>query len=248
MKSRYVMNEVVWKAVNLEPYGEVYEVSNLGEVRNKLTGRVLKPYDKEGYKRVRLVKDKKAFGTGIHRLVLMSFCPVDGMNKLEVDHIDGDKSNNTLSNLRWVTHEENISNQEEVERRELRNELRKAETKARREKEKEERKALRHAQALENRKKRRKEYYQAHKEEEKAKSAEWREANMEKMAQIKKDWREANRDKVNAYMRDYNSKNKEKITAQKKARKEGMSAEELQALKDKRRAYDRERYLRRKGL
>lgn len=238
------MNEVVWKAVNLEPYGEVYEVSDCGEVRNKLTGKVLKPFDKHGYKRVRLCKDKAVFSTGIHRLVMMSFCPVDDMDKLEVDHIDGDKSNNTLSNLRWVTHEENLSNQEEIERRELR----KAETKARHEREKAERKALRHAQALENKKKRRKEYYQAHKEEEKAKSAEWREANREKMAQIKKDWREANRDKVNAYMRDYNSKNKERLTAQNKARKESMSAEELQALKDKRRAYDRERYLRRKGL
>lgn len=244
MKSRYVMNEVVWKAVNLEPYGEVYEVSNLGEVRNKLTGKVLKPFDKEGYKRVRLCKDKKAVSTGIHRLVLMSFCPVDGMEKLEADHIDGNKSNNSLSNLRWVTHEENLSNQEEVERRELR----KAETKARHEKEKAERKALRHAQALENRRMRRKEYYQAHKEEERARNEEWKEANREKVAQIKKDWREANRDKVNAYMREYNSKNKEKLTAQKKAREESMSAEELQALKDKRRAYDRERYLRRKGL
>lgn len=242
------MNEVVWKAVNLEPYGEVYEVSDCGEVRNKLTGKVLKPYfNKHGYKKVRLVKDKKAFGTSIHRLVLMAFCPVDGMEKLEVDHIDGDKSNNTLSNLRWVTHEENIGNQEEVERRKLRNELRKAETKARHEREKAERKALRHAQALENRKKRRKEYYQAHKEEERARAMEWNEANREKVAQNRKDWREANRDKVNAYMRDYNSKNKERLTAQNKARRESMSAEELQALKDKRRAYDRERYLRRKG-
>ena len=236
------MTEVVWKAVNLEPYGEVYEVSNLGDVRNKLTGKVLKPFDKQGYKRVRLCKDKAVFSTGIHRLAMMAFCPVDGMERLEVDHIDGDKSNNILSNLRWVTHEENISNQEEVERRELR----KAETKARHEKEKTERKALRHAQALENRRKRRKEYYQAHKEEEKTRAIEWREANREKVAQIKKEWTEANRDKVNAYMRDYNSKNKERLTAQKKARRESMSAEELQALKDKKRAYDRERYLKKK--
>lgn len=239
------MNEIVWRAVNLEPYGEVYEVSNLGEVRNKLTGKVLKLFpNKHGYLRVRLVKDKKAFGTGIHRLVMMAFCPVDGMNKLEVDHIDGDKSNNTLSNLRWVTHEENVDNQEEVERRELRKE----ETKARHEKEKAERKALRHAQALENRRKRRKEYYQAHKEEEKAKSAEWREANREKVAKAKKEWTEANRDRINAYMRDYNAKNKERLAAQNKARLERLSAEELKALKDKKRAYDRERYLNRKGL
>lgn len=236
------MNEVVWKAVNLEPYVDVYEVSDEGDVRNKLTGKVLKPFDKQGYKRARLCKDKVARSIGIHRLVMMSFCPVDNMDELEVDHIDGDKSNNILSNLRWVTHEENISNQEEVERRELR----KAETKARHEKEKAERKFIRHAQAIENRRKRRKEYYQAHKEEEKARVIEWNWANREKVAQIKKNWREANRDKVNAYMRDYNSKNKERLTAQKKARRESMSAEELQTLKDKKRAYDRERYLKKK--
>lgn len=238
------MNEVVWKAVNLEPYGEVYEVSNLGEVRNKLTGKVLKPFDKQGYKRVRLCKDKQVVSTGIHRLVLMSFCPVDGMEGLEADHIDGNKSNNSLSNLRWVTHEENLSNQEEVERRELR----KAETKARHEREKAERKALRHAQALENRRKRRKEYYQAHKEEIRAKAIEWNEAHKEEHKANNKRYREEHREEVNAYMRDYNSKNKERLTAQKKAREEGMSAEEIQALKDKKRAYDRERYLRRKGL
>ena len=241
----YAMNEVVWKAVNLEPYGEVYEVSNLGEVRNKLTGRVLKLFpNNHGYLRVRLVKDKKAFGTSIHRLVLMSFCPVDGMEGLEVDHIDGDKSNNVLSNLRWVTHEENMKNQEEVERRKMRI----AEIKENRRKEMEERKALRHAQALENRKKRRKEYYQAHKEDMKAKAKKWNEANREKVVQNKKKYREEHREEVNAYMRDYNSKNKERLTARNKARKESMSAEELQALKDKKRAYDRERYLRKKGL
>ena len=236
----------MWKSVNLEPYVDVYEVSDEGDVRNKETGKVLKSWDKNGYKRARLCKDKVARSIGIHRLVMMSFCPVDNMDELEVDHIDGNKSNNTISNLRWVTHEENLSNQDEIERRKLRCELRKAETKARHEKKKAERKAIRHAQALENRRKRHKEYYQAHKEEMKARARERNKANKEKIAQIKKDWREANRDKVNAFMRDYNSKNKEKITAQNKARLDRLSAEEIQALKDKRRAYDRERYLKKK--
>ena len=112
----------------------------------------------------------------------------------------------------------------------------------------EEEKAKRHAKALENRKKRRKEYYQAHKEEVAEKAKEWREANKDKVAKAKKEWTEANRDRINAYMRDYNAKNKERLTAQNKARLERLSAEELKALKDKKRAYDRERYLNRKGL
>jgi len=42
-----------------------------------------------------------------HRLVLMAFKPVENMDKLEVNHIDGNKKNNNLSNLEWCTTSEN---------------------------------------------------------------------------------------------------------------------------------------------
>ena len=42
-----------------------------------------------------------------HRLVLMAFNPVKNMDKLEVNHIDGNKKNNNLSNLEWCTGSEN---------------------------------------------------------------------------------------------------------------------------------------------
>lgn len=111
-----------------------------------------------------------------------------------------------------------------------------------------EQKALRHAQALENKRKRSREYYQAHKEEMRAKAREWNEAHKEERRASKKRYMENHREEVNSYMREYNSNNKERLTAQRKARMDSMSAEEIQALKDKRRAYDRERYLRRKSL
>lgn len=42
-----------------------------------------------------------------HRLVLMAFNPVEGMEDLEVNHIDGNKKNNKLENLEWCTASEN---------------------------------------------------------------------------------------------------------------------------------------------
>lgn len=49
-------------------------------------------------------KDKKFF---IHRLVLQTFKPVEDMDKLQVNHIDGDKQNNHVDNLEWCTQSEN---------------------------------------------------------------------------------------------------------------------------------------------
>ena len=43
----------------------------------------------------------------VHRLVLMTFNPVEGMDKLQVDHKDGNKHNNCIDNLEWVTNIEN---------------------------------------------------------------------------------------------------------------------------------------------
>lgn len=48
---------------------------------------------------------KKTFR--LHRLVLMAFAPTEGMEDLEVNHIDGNKKNNRLENLEWCTGSEN---------------------------------------------------------------------------------------------------------------------------------------------
>jgi hypothetical protein len=44
----------------------------------------------------------------VHRLVLMVFAPIEGMENLTVDHIDNNPENNHISNLRWMTVEENL--------------------------------------------------------------------------------------------------------------------------------------------
>lgn len=83
-----------------------YSVSNLGKVRNDKTGRILKFYTKpSGYKQVEMGHRTKP--RYVHRLVAEAFIPnVD--NKPQVDHINGDKGDNRVENLKWVTVSENV--------------------------------------------------------------------------------------------------------------------------------------------
>lgn len=80
-----------------------YEVSNYGNIRNKRTGTVRKLTDRRGYKKLR-INNKDV---SIHRLVADTFFDGDH-DGLQVNHIDGNKSNNQLGNLEWVTSSENV--------------------------------------------------------------------------------------------------------------------------------------------
>lgn len=106
--------EEVWKDV--KGYEGIYQVSNIGRVRsldrwtNGLKhmfkrGCIRKPFDTTGYDSVTLSNSgDKTFM--VHRLVADAFIP--NPNKLPcVNHIDGNKKNNIVSNLEWVTYEEN---------------------------------------------------------------------------------------------------------------------------------------------
>lgn len=99
-----------WKPI--KGYEEVYEVSNLGLVRRKKktnsgdVGSLLrKTLDKNGYERVCLCKNGTSKRYSLHRIVAENF--LDG-NGEDVNHIDGNKSNNCVSNLEWCTHKENM--------------------------------------------------------------------------------------------------------------------------------------------
>lgn len=84
-----------------------YEVSCRGRVRNKTTVKILKPNDVRGYQRVVLCDENGHHPKSVHRLVADAFYDGDDHDQLEVNHIDGDKSNNFIANLEWCTSSEN---------------------------------------------------------------------------------------------------------------------------------------------
>ena len=87
---------------------ENYLVSSLGNVKT-INGKLKKVvYDnKNDYGYVELWKNNKGKKFRIHRLVAEKFIP-NTLGKEQVNHIDGDKKNNCVSNLEWVTPKENI--------------------------------------------------------------------------------------------------------------------------------------------
>lgn len=96
----------LWKEV--EGTNGALLVSNSGRVKSLLRdGRILKPtQDSKGYLRLRVTIDREKRSYKVHRLVAMAF--VDNPdNKPQVNHINGDKTDNRASNLEWVTNKEN---------------------------------------------------------------------------------------------------------------------------------------------
>ena len=90
------------------PDYEGYQVSNHGRVRNKKTGKILKPYLTREYYRVSLYNDSGRKCKLIHRLVAEAFL-TNPQQKPAINHINGRKTDNNLSNLEWVSASENMS-------------------------------------------------------------------------------------------------------------------------------------------
>ena len=92
-------------------YGYHYYATDDGHIYSEHLKRNISEYfDKDGYKKVRLSNgdgSRKVFS--VHRLILETFEPNINSDKLQVNHIDGDKTNNKLSNLEWVSCKENIN-------------------------------------------------------------------------------------------------------------------------------------------
>lgn len=96
--------------VNIIGFDGLYQISNLGKVKSLRFGkeRIMKAFvGTGGYLHTQLKRDGKMSNLSIHRLVAIHFIH-NNQNKPDVNHIDGNKCNNTVSNLEWCTKSENI--------------------------------------------------------------------------------------------------------------------------------------------
>lgn len=97
----------VWMDI---PKYDNYMISSFGNVYSIQTGRILKPgLDSNGYQMVSLCKNGKGKSINLHKLVANAFIP-NPDNKKCIDHIDNDRKNNYVSNLRYATNQENNRN------------------------------------------------------------------------------------------------------------------------------------------
>ncbi|MCG0678292.1 HNH endonuclease [Lactiplantibacillus plantarum] len=103
-KANRVVTAEIWRT---SPFKN-YSISTLGRVRNDRTGRILKPgKTKLNYSIVTIGGQSRY----VHQLVMDTFMPiskVEASTLTDIDHVDSDRSNNRLSNLRRCSHAENL--------------------------------------------------------------------------------------------------------------------------------------------
>ena len=104
------MNELPGNAVPTEyagyyvtPEGDVWSTRNW----NRANKMIPQP-NRGGYRKVHLTRDGVGRGYLVHRLVAETLLP-NPEGKEQINHIDGDKTNNALVNLEWVTRQENMT-------------------------------------------------------------------------------------------------------------------------------------------
>lgn len=86
----------------------IYEISSAGRIRKTKGHRLLRPHlMNSNYYRIELNYGGRIWRPTIHRLVAITFIP-NPHNKPDVNHLDGNKHNNNVTNLEWCTKSENI--------------------------------------------------------------------------------------------------------------------------------------------
>lgn len=97
--------------VDIDGYEGLYQVNKRGEVKNKKLNRLMKcgVYKNSGYQVVNLRKDSKPTSFKVHRIVASTFLN-NPLRLTIVDHMNNDRTNNHINNLRFVTQKDNVIN------------------------------------------------------------------------------------------------------------------------------------------
>ena len=97
----------LWKEIKDYPD---YEISSLGRIWSKKTKIFMKSHNASSsdlHQKVKLSHNGESKKFFVHRLIMLAFSPKENPDLFQVNHIDGDKSNNSIENLEWVTPQEN---------------------------------------------------------------------------------------------------------------------------------------------
>ena len=97
---------------DVKDYEGLYKISKNGEIWSCWYKKIMTPNLDDGYHKIRLRKNTKSYRCSIHRLLALQYIP-NLENKEEVDHIDKNRLNNSLDNLRWVSRIENMNNRKD---------------------------------------------------------------------------------------------------------------------------------------
>ena len=104
----------------MKPYYN-YFVSESGEIYNASGKKLRQGVNHKGYLHVSLRVNKKPHTKTVHRIVAETYIP-NPLGLSDVDHIDGIKTNNSVTNLRWLSHGDNIRHCYALENRSARGE------------------------------------------------------------------------------------------------------------------------------
>ncbi len=98
-----------WKGLfyNKIDYSDRYEISYMGEIRNKKTKQIRKQTISRNYQKIVILSHGKPVTIKIHRAVAENFLLNEDLS-LQVNHIDGNKLNNYYKNLEWCTIKRNV--------------------------------------------------------------------------------------------------------------------------------------------
>ena len=114
-------NKDEWKEIpglpgyEISIYGDVYFKGDVSCRKRRPSGICIQHRNRLGYMTVGININGVKKRMFVHRLLAITYIE-NPENKKEIDHIDGNPSNNSLDNLRWATHKENLNNSVSVQR------------------------------------------------------------------------------------------------------------------------------------